>query len=1024
MQSINSKLPIFYFRSAFFLICFLICLYSYISPASVFAQESSSSATVTIPATSSGIILVPSANPTPTPANPTPSPSPELSTDQSSSSSAITASLSLTNDQNQSSASIRQPLKLLPLSKKQFLISEPIQIEVLNTYDETPHIHVLTEAGREVPFFHKEISSPGGNRSFQINAVPNMSPGKYVIQTVISTGVITSDPFLWGTFFVNSDKSSYQPHENIQLGIGLLDENGQKVCDADMELKLENTTDIIATTSKNTIKRNPECRNHTITEEPDYKTTFTSPDKEGTYTYVFNATINGKPSQQIKKEITVKKNPFEIERTAPARLFPKASYPVKLKIKANQDFSGLISDLVPESFVIKNSSDSASSTVHISTGSAYPDTYSLYTPLTFNLGKPFDGAYVLTQAFGGLLDNEYAYFDYPDFGLIGHDGIDFGLPEGTPVKATDEGIVEHAGDNPYGKTVIITHSWGKTYYGHLSVIYVTDNQKVSKGDVIGVSGNTGYSTGPHLHFGILPTVTNPNNGFFGKINPLPFLGMNQEGNLLKNFPHLFDATSKKISWNVNLKSGDAIELSYIIEAPPVSPETYTLGPVVFEKEIIVKPTSGSSDLSENTSTPSGIILSENSHISPEVVQIPTEVVYRDTGTWTLSADTQIQIDDSVHFRAESHESSSPATVFVNSQVGYIFFRDLSGKCIYSQTLDGGNTWKKQSSLTPSTGCLNVAVWYDRETPGDTRGKFIHIVTTDKDTNRVFYNRLDGENNHLLFTETSLDITSGFPNTLSLSENIPVITRASDGSLFLGLLDNDGPGSSFILRCTSNCQEAGNWKKTEDPGLPTDKTQDRLSLVPLSNSRLLLLHFDNEEKKIMSKELDMQKNKWDENWKEAATEVEQSPSSWSAVKNILEDTVYLTFLHGENIGLNAYHLGQWENLPSVLENENGHILSVKLGMDLNNTLYAVYAKSNVSASSDHVSLFYKTSPDKKTWSDEKGPLNIFEGSLRGVQVTWTNSDRLRVVWIDTESMTMYLEQVTDSQSLEKKMRNGL
>lgn len=83
-----------------------------------------------------------------------------------------------------------------------------------------------------------------------------------------------------------------------------------------------------------------------------------------------------------------------------------------------------------------------------------------------------------------------------------HEGLDIGLSIGTDVMAADGGEVVFAGTKGgYGKCVIIDHGAGiKTLYAHNSKLYVTKGEKVYKGQVIAASGNTGVSTGPHLHF--------------------------------------------------------------------------------------------------------------------------------------------------------------------------------------------------------------------------------------------------------------------------------------------------------------------------------------------------------------------------------------------------------------------------------------------------------------------------------------------------------------------------------------------
>lgn len=84
-----------------------------------------------------------------------------------------------------------------------------------------------------------------------------------------------------------------------------------------------------------------------------------------------------------------------------------------------------------------------------------------------------------------------------------HSGIDFPVPEGTPVGAGGVGTVIFAGHNTggYGNLVVIQHRLGYTsWYAHLASIVVSSGQAVDGGSRIGYVGSTGYSTGPHLHF--------------------------------------------------------------------------------------------------------------------------------------------------------------------------------------------------------------------------------------------------------------------------------------------------------------------------------------------------------------------------------------------------------------------------------------------------------------------------------------------------------------------------------------------
>ncbi len=83
-----------------------------------------------------------------------------------------------------------------------------------------------------------------------------------------------------------------------------------------------------------------------------------------------------------------------------------------------------------------------------------------------------------------------------------HAGLDIAAAPGSPVFAPAQGVVVYASyDETYGKLITVDHGYGvTTRYGHLSQIYVQLGQRVSKWDVIGAVGNTGRSTGPHLHY--------------------------------------------------------------------------------------------------------------------------------------------------------------------------------------------------------------------------------------------------------------------------------------------------------------------------------------------------------------------------------------------------------------------------------------------------------------------------------------------------------------------------------------------
>jgi len=91
--------------------------------------------------------------------------------------------------------------------------------------------------------------------------------------------------------------------------------------------------------------------------------------------------------------------------------------------------------------------------------------------------------------------------------LVFHRGIDIAVPVGTPVRATRKGRIVFAGARRgYGSTVIVEHANGdRTLYGHNSLVRVQPGDSVESGTVIAFSGNTGRSTGPHVHYEQMPS---------------------------------------------------------------------------------------------------------------------------------------------------------------------------------------------------------------------------------------------------------------------------------------------------------------------------------------------------------------------------------------------------------------------------------------------------------------------------------------------------------------------------------------
>jgi murein DD-endopeptidase MepM/ murein hydrolase activator NlpD len=124
------------------------------------------------------------------------------------------------------------------------------------------------------------------------------------------------------------------------------------------------------------------------------------------------------------------------------------------------------------------------------------------------LGRPVPGE--ISSRFGSRIDplvNESAF----------HPGMDFRANRGDKIKATADAVVKKVSyDDDYGHHVILSHGNGfETLYAHMQKVLVKKGEKVKRGQAIGLVGNTGRSTGPHLHYGVL------NRGKF--VDPMKYL---------------------------------------------------------------------------------------------------------------------------------------------------------------------------------------------------------------------------------------------------------------------------------------------------------------------------------------------------------------------------------------------------------------------------------------------------------------------------------------------------------------------
>ncbi|MCJ7804486.1 hypothetical protein MUP35_02015, partial [Patescibacteria group bacterium] len=166
----------------------------------------------------------------------------------------------------------------------------------------------------------------------------------------------------WGVLAINTDKSIYQPGETARIDMAVLDNNSQIICDAELKLKISHKLtngeikETRLTTQDKTIQVNEACQIHDRTTQPDYETEY-KVEETGLYQIQLLAkTKNGLRLTQTSFEVQ-QNVPFDIKRSLSTRIYPPKTYPVDIEIEVNQDYTGFVSEKVPNDFNISPSLD-------------------------------------------------------------------------------------------------------------------------------------------------------------------------------------------------------------------------------------------------------------------------------------------------------------------------------------------------------------------------------------------------------------------------------------------------------------------------------------------------------------------------------------------------------------------------------------------------------------------------------------------------------------------------------------------
>lgn len=382
---------------------------------------------------------------------------------------------------------------------------------------------------------------------------------------------------------------------------------------------------------------------------------------------------------------------------------------------------------------------------------------------------------------------------------------------------------------------------------------------------------------------------------------------------------------------------------------------------------------------------------------------------------------QATVDADTSNSTTEHSILGSGTVWVSDQVGYKFYVDSTGVCVYSKSTNGGSAWGTAVVVDSQTDCFGVTVWYDRWTPGDD-GNFIHIMTVDPSSSagELWYNRLDTTTDTRLLAAApiSASVNTSQQGTVTAGANMGSITKGTDGTLYLAL---NALVDSYVVQCTSNCGVTTSW--TETGTNPMDLAADFSLLMPLPAGDILLINRDISAEDIRSKVWDDSAGSWSGTWTTIdanALDAAAYDQSISATVNTSNGTIYLAYIDwatsgalggsNDDVKTARYVSGAWTLRTDVITNTTRGLTGVTTGIDSNTgNVYVGYTGQPTAGALANANVYWKRSTDGMgTWNAETGPVNTTAEDLYGVDINSSNYQRLSISWHGSTANDIFIE----------------
>lgn len=368
---------------------------------------------------------------------------------------------------------------------------------------------------------------------------------------------------------------------------------------------------------------------------------------------------------------------------------------------------------------------------------------------------------------------------------------------------------------------------------------------------------------------------------------------------------------------------------------------------------------------------------------------------------------QATIDNAVSTGVSRNVSGSPRTVFTTQSIGYTFYVDSSGACVYSKTSDGGASWGGAVTVDPQTDCLALAVWYDQWTPGDA-GTRIHVATIDSSVDDIWYRSFNTANDSFDNTVFNISDNATYGGTLATGANYVSITKSTTGALYAVTTD---ASDSIVMRCTGTCTTDGNWSENS----PTFALgTDGLILLPQASGAVMLLQWDISADDLQHKIFN---GSWDANWTTIEANAADNTSYDSSFGAVIDPSSYEVYLVAaddaatlgtdDDVKIWRYSSGSWSARTDAVAASacagvsNCGITGAKVAWDeTTGYLYVIYSAQSTPGTTTTGNIYWKYSTDAgSTWSSEFGPMYASNDNIYATNMSLkpTSNERIYSTW---------------------------